>query len=104
MVIFYQDRELFCRTKRCNMMELILLRELLRLEPECANRTLVSDHSRYTLPANPSQKGGRLLFFAEPYVEINGITHPAVERQVRFTGQVSKGVLKCENLISWLGP
>jgi len=34
---------------------------------------------------NPPQKGERLLFFAGPYVEINGGDHRTVERHVRFT-------------------
>lgn len=34
---------------------------------------------------NPPQKGERLLFFAGPYVEINGVDHRTVERHVRFT-------------------
>jgi transglutaminase-like putative cysteine protease len=33
---------------------------------------------------NPLQKGERLLFFAGPYAEINGVAHRSVERRVHF--------------------
>lgn len=33
----------------------------------------------------PPQRGGRVLFFAAPYVEVDGEPYRAVERRILFT-------------------